>query len=242
MQTFLNPRAIETSITPDGHDNPLYRYVESKYLGFFRIDDVKSMLEGIGGYMGITFDSEVVTYLTDDFGGHPFLIRQAASRLYSIFAKPDIPRRIHISKLVYKERYSQVARSLHDYVSLILLILRERYTDEYKLLQYLAAGQIDTFCTFASEDPAWVEHLLGYGLIVENFGKYHFRINIVYSTVEAEAKHLKSPDSVEERWELLSESRNSLESNLRDLVRSTLKISLGTVVAKATIFSAMVKS
>ena len=238
----VNPRVIETAITPDGHDNPLYRYVESKYLGFFRFDDVKSMLEGIGGYMGMSFDPEVVTYLTDDFGGHPFLIRQAASKIYKIFARGDIPRKIHISKHIYKDKLPEVARSLHDYVSLILLILRERYPDEYKLLQYLAAGQIDTFCSFAEEDPAWIEHLIGYGLIIETSGKYHFRINVIKSTIEAEAKHLKSPDSVEERWELLSEARNSLETRLRDLVKSLLKIAMGASEGKVAIIDAMVKS
>lgn len=237
----VNPRALEISITPDGHDNPLYRYVESRYLGFFQVDDVRTMLESIGGYMGMTFDSEVYTYLTDDFGGHPFLIRQAASRLYKMFSRDDLPRKIHIRKHVYKEKYSELARSLHDYVSLILVILRERYNDEYKLLQYLAAGQYETFSTFAREDPAWVEHLLGYGLIDEISGKYHFRINIVQSTVESEVRHLKSPDSFEERWELLSEARNSLEVSLRSLVKALLRISLGQSLAKDAIISSMVK-
>jgi predicted AAA+ superfamily ATPase len=237
----VNPRVIETSMTPDGHDNPLYRYVESKYLGFFVFEEVKAMLEGIGGYMGITFDPEVVTYLTDDFGGHPFLIRQAASKMYSIFARSDIPRKIHISKHIYKEKRIEVSRSLHDYVSLILLILRERYADEYKLLQYLAAGQMDTFCSFASDDPTWIEHLIGYGLILAISGKYHFRINVVQAAVEVESKYLKSPDSVEERWELLSEARNAFESDLRNLVKSILKISLGANVGKSAIIQAMVK-
>ena len=237
----VNPRALETPITPDGHDNPLYRYVESKYLGFFLVDDVKVMLESIGGYMGMSFDAETYTYLTDDFGGHPFLIRQAVSQLYKSYSREDLPRKIHIRKHIYKEKYPQLARSLHDYVSLILIILRERYHDEYKLLQYLAAGQHETFSTFAQEDPAWIEHLIGYGLIEEIAGKHHFRINVVQSTIEAEARHLKSPDSTEERWELLSEARNSLEVQLRSLVRTLLRVSLGQATAKAEMIKAMVK-
>ncbi len=237
----VNPRALEQPHTPDGHDNPLYRYVESRYLGFFRVDDVKSMLQSIGGYMGMSFDEEVFTYLTDDFGGHPFLIRQAVSHLYRSFARDDLPRKIQVRKHTYKERYGEVARSLHDYVSLILGILRERYNDEYKLLQYLAAGQSQTFATFAKEDPSWIEHLIGYGLIEETTGSYHFRINVVQATIEAEARHLRSPDNVEERWELLSEARNSLEVRLRLLVKSLLRVSLGQS-AKAAVIAAMVKS
>ena len=238
----VNPRALETPITPDGHDNPLYRYVESRYLGFFLVDDVKLMLESIGGYMGMSFDSEVYTYLTDDFGGHPFLIRQAVSHLFKSYSRDDLPRKVHIRKHVYKEKYAQLGRSLHDYVQLILLILRERYNDEYKLLQYLAAGQHEMFSNFAQEDPAWIEHLIGYGLIEEIAGKYHFRINVIQSTIETEARHLKSPDSIEERWELLSEVRNSLELQLRSLVKTLLRVSHGQIGAKAEMIKAMVKS
>lgn len=238
----VNPRALETAITPDGHDNPLYRYVESRYLGFFRVDDVKTMIESIGGYMGVSFDEEVYTYLTDDFGGHPFLIRQAASHLYKAFAREDLPRKIHVRKHVYREKYGEVAQSLHDYVALILGILRERYNDEYKLLQYLAAGQEQTFADFARDDLSWVKHLVGYGLIVADGGKYHFRINVVRSTLEAEARHLRSPDNVEERWELLSETRNSLEVQLRGLIKTILRVSMGQQAAKEEMIRAMVKS
>jgi len=235
----VNPRALEIPTVPGGFDNPLYRYIEPRYLGFFRVEDVQNMLEYIGGYMGMTFDREVFTYLTDDFGGHPFLIRQAASSLYKTFARPDLPRTIHISKHIYKEQCREIVNSLFDYVVLILRVLRERYSDEYKLLKYLAAGQHDTFSRFAADDPSWVAHLLGYGLIVPSQGKYHFRINIVQTTVESEARHLKSPDTIEERWELLSEARNRFEADLRRLVRTLLGVSLGAAAAKQAMIDAM---
>ena len=185
------------------------------------------------------WNTSVFTYLTDDFGGHPFLIRQAASSLYKTFARPDLPRTIHISKHIYKEQCREIVNSLFDYVVLILRVLRERYSDEYKLLKYLAAGQHDTFSRFAADDPSWVAHLLGYGLIVPSQGKYHFRINIVQTTVESEARHLKSPDTIEERWELLSEARNRFEADLRRLVRTLLGVSLGAAAAKQAMIDAM---
>lgn len=236
----VNARALEVPITPDHFDNPLYRYVESRYLGFFTVDDVQSMIEHIGSYMGMTFDREVHTYLTDDFGGHPFLIRQAASILYKTFSRPDLPRRLHISKHTYREQYGAITRSLQDYVNLILLVLRERYTDEYKLLQYLAAEQQETFRSFANQDPSWVAHLRGYGLIVEIEGRFHFRINVVKVALDAETRHLRTPDNLEERWELLSEARNALEVALRQITRTLLRVSFGPAKAKELLVASMV--
>ncbi len=40
------------------------------------------MVSTIGNYMGMRFDDEIYTYLTDDFGGHPFIIRQVCSHLF----------------------------------------------------------------------------------------------------------------------------------------------------------------
>lgn len=237
----VNPRALETPATADGHDNPLYRYIEPKYLGFFNLDDVQSMIEHIGGYMGMKFEREIFTYLTDSFGGHPFLIRQAASFLYKKLSVSDLPRAIQITKHVYQKNQLEINKSLHDYVSGILSVLRERYIQEYVLLKYLAANQEATFSEFASEDQSWVSHLIGYGLIVEDSGRYHFRINVVRETLEAESKHLRVPSTMEERWALLSELRNPLEVSLRTLVKTVLRVSHGETVATEMLLKAMLK-
>ncbi len=82
----VNPHVIEVPLLSDARDNPLYRYIDPNYLGFFGVEDVSEMVSIIGGYMGIQFDKEIFTYLTDDYGGHPFLIRQVCSRIYESLA------------------------------------------------------------------------------------------------------------------------------------------------------------
>lgn len=237
----VNPKVLETPLLRGGIDNPLYRYIEPDYLGFFDVQDVSNMVSIIGGYMGLQFDTEIMTYLTDEFGGHPFLIRQACSQLYKAITSKEIPRKIHIKKELYKEKRPSIIQSIAEYVDLILHILIERYPDEYRLLQHLSAGDVETFMSFANQDRAWIAHLVGYGLICKSNERYHFRISVVEESVRRESAHLSCPQTVEERWSLLSEHRNAAEARLRELVRSLLKIALGVADAKTAIIAAMAK-
>ena len=237
----VNPKATETAILRNGKDNPLYRYIEPDYLGFFDVDDVGYMVGIIGGYMGMEFDKEIFTYLTDDYGGHPFLIRQICSQMYKAITSSAIPRQVRVRKEFYREKKNDFAQSVRDYIDLILRILIDRYPNEYKLLQHLSAGDSGTFNTFAAEDGVWTEHLLGYGLICKVRDKYHFRLSVVEDAVRRESKHLQSPDTVEDRWRLLSEHRNSLETRIRELVRAHLKICLGVQSAKDAVMEVLRK-
>ncbi len=81
MISGVNPISIETPIV-NTYDNPIYRFISPSYLPFFNANEVKEMVSTIGNYMGMRFDDEIYTYLTDDFGGHPFIIRQVCSHLF----------------------------------------------------------------------------------------------------------------------------------------------------------------
>lgn len=236
----VNPFILESAILPDGKDNPLYRYIEPNYLGFFEVEDVTNMVSIIGGYMGTKFDKEIFTYLTDDYGGHPFLIRQVCSRIYEKLSAVGIPRQLLITKEYYRDNKVDLAKSLSDYVDLILTILIERYPNEYKLLQFLAAKDFDKFNSFATE-PNWIAHLIGYGLIFKSGDRYYFRISVVEESVERKSTHLKTPTTTEEMWSLMSKERNTFEVELREIVRRTLKISTGITDAKIKIIAAMRK-
>lgn len=237
----VNPYILENPILPDRRDNPLYRYIEPDYLGFFEVGDVTDMVSMIGGYMGCDFDREVYTYLTDDYGGHPFLIRQVCSRIYEQMSVKDVPRRLPITKEYYKNNRLDLTKSLSDYVDSILKVLTERFPREYALLQLLAAKDFQKFNSF-DDSPHLIEHLIGYGLILKSEGKYHFRINVVEESVERKSTHLKQPTTKEEMWSLMSKERNALEADLREIVRQTLKVSNGPIDAKLKMIEAMNKS
>jgi hypothetical protein len=236
-----NAHIVEAPHAPDGSDNPLFGYIIPKYLGFFSWEEVKGMLEQIGGYMGVSFDQAVYHYLTDDFGGHPFLIRQACSKAWDMQSTPNVPRRVHTSKTFYQTRRQELFDHTRNYIAMILEVLTDRYQREFEMLRVLAAGDQERFRIFAEQSPRDVEHLIGYGLIEFANSQYAFRIGAVEIAVKRNARDLVCPDNVEERWALLSRERNQFEFRYRDYVRSTLKVALGKQQAKAEIIGVMNK-
>ncbi|WP_433694620.1 hypothetical protein [Herbaspirillum seropedicae] len=237
-----NAHIIEAPHSADGSDNPLFGYVGPHYLGFFSWQEVKGMLLHIGGYMGMTFDESIFHYLTDDFGGHPFLIRQACSKLWDLQSAPNVPRRVHTTKAFYQLHKEELFVHTRNYIAMILEVLTERYQREFEMLRVLAAGDQERFRIYAETSSRDVAHLMGYGLIERPADSFTFRISAVESAVKKNARDLVCPDTVEERWALLSRERNQFEFRFRDYLRSALKVALGKVKAKEEIISVMRKS
>jgi len=215
----VNPKCIETGQV-NGFDNPIYKMIRAEYLKFFDVHQVREMVSTIGKYTGLVFDDEVYTYLTDDYGGHPFLIRDICSYL-SKLVPPQRPYRI--SRYLYQENKQSLDRRLHDYLKLILDVLKTWYSVEYELLTYLAAGDTDTFKEFAVEASESVSHLIGYGIVVENGTEYHFKMKSIQEyikqTVQLEEKLAKKK---EDKWKVISAKRNQLELKLRKVIQMVL--------------------
>ncbi len=224
----VNPKAVETPVV-SSFDNPIYRFVTPIYLPLFEMQEVEEMVSSIGTYMGLRFDSEVFAYLTDDFGGHPFLIRQVCSRIHKS-AKGVRP--YDVTKFYYQKERERLTNSIQDYIGLIVTVLKERYRDEYEMLEFLAQEDYKTFGEFVEMSHSMIEHLEGYGLISEDGGKYHFRINAVEQYVRERAKVAKVFNTKEEKWSEISSQRNTLETNLRKLIKRTLKLHFGVAQAK----------
>ena len=224
----VNPKAVETPVV-NSFDNPIYRFVTPIYLPLFETQEVQEMVSSIGVYMGLHFDNEVFTYLTDDFGGHPFLIRQVCSRIHQSL-KENRPYKV--TKFFYQKERDKLNASIQDYIGLIVTVLKERYSDEYEMLEFLSQGNHKVFGEFVEMSHSMIEHLEGYGLISEDNGKYHFRINAVEQYVSERARVAKVLNTKEEKWSEISAQRNNLETNFRKLMKRTLKLHHGVAHAK----------
>lgn len=225
----VNPRAVETAVV-HSFDNPIYRFMTPVYLPLFEMEDVKEMVSSLGIYMGLRFDNEVYAYLTDDFGGHPFLIRQVCSKIHKNIKET---RPYLITKFYYQKERNKINNSIQEYIGLIVTILQQRYPDEYEMLEFLAQGDLKTFLEFVEMSQSMVEHLVGYGLISEDNGNYHFRINAVEQYVKEHAKISKVLNSREDKWVEICVQRNTLETNLRTIIRRNLKLHYGVGQAKS---------
>lgn len=227
----VNPKALEAPVV-SGNDNPIYRFITPEYLDLFDNQETKEMVEIIGKYMGLTFDSEIYTYLVDNYGGHPFLTRQACSRLNKLIIDE---RPYKITKFRYRTEEGKLSKHLADYVDLIVTTLRERYATEYDLLKRLSLGDKETFKEFARDSYSLVEHLIGYGLVREDNSEYFVRIKAVEDYFSDKYKKEKRLGSLTDRWSEITKARNQLEVNFRDLMRRTMKLNLGPEKAKESI-------
>lgn len=224
----VNPKSIETP-TVNKYDNPIYRFITPFYLPFFNQKEVEDMVGTIGSYMGMTFDDEVFTYLTDDFGGHPFLIRLACSKL---FQSKKGRRQIKTSKFIYENQRETLNKSVSDYLDLIVSVLIERYPEEYDLIELLASGDQTTFNEFYNMSDKFVEHLIGYGLIATDGTNFHFTIKSIKDHINENSRIKSLPKSSEEKWQRICALRNALERDLRNFIKQNLKFNLGVEKAK----------
>lgn len=224
----VNPKAVETP-TVQGYDNPIYRLITPTYLGLFDFQEVREMVSYIGNYMGLQFEEEVFTYLTDDYGGHPFLIRQICSQIHKAVNQS---RPYTVTKFRYQSDRVRMNRSVQDYIDLIVSVLRERYQVEYRLLEHLAQGDHDTFRKFADASPTLIEHLTGYGLVREDSGGYHFRIRAVESYIKEKTQVARTLTTLEEKWKEVTSLRNKVETSLRKVVKQALSLHFGPTKAR----------
>jgi hypothetical protein len=103
---------------------------------------------------------------------------------------------------------------LRSYFDEILSNLRSFYLEEYEMLEYLASGNRGTFVEIAHQYPAFVEHLIGYGIIVRRGDEYEFAFDAVWKAVQE-----KIPSGIDSGLEAkrneISRRRNRIEEEIR---------------------------
>lgn len=226
----VNPKTIETGLIGD-FDNPIYRMITPTYLKLFNHTNVEDMVKNIGNYMGLDFDSEIYTFLTDDFGGHPFLIRQVCSKIHQEISSQ---RPQQVTKFFYKEKIDEFNKYLSDYVELIIDVLKIWYPNEYKLLESLVIGDYNEFAKLSSISDKPIIHLLGYNLIEKSdSNKYHIKINAVKNYILENTTLLNQITKIEDKWTVITTKRNQLEIKIRNIVKLAIKSKYGVNKCKA---------
>lgn len=224
----VNPMIIESGTVKD-YDNPVYRMISPKYLSFFNASEVKDMVSTIGNYMGLEFDDEIFTYLTEDYGGHPFLIRQICSLIHN---ETSIERPVRVTKYYYQENKERFDRALTDYIELIIQVLNRWYPREYHLLELLSIGDEKKFQESTQGSEKFINHLIGYNLIEFENSKYFIRINAVRQYLKSHSELLKSNQTDEEKWQAVTTLRGRVEIDLKRVILISLKLNYGRVKGK----------
>ncbi|UUO15291.1 AAA-like domain-containing protein [Dolichospermum heterosporum] len=227
-----NPSCIERPKI-EKIDNPIFNHFTPLYIPGFDFKDTKEMVNRLGSGMGLNFDETVYAKLTEDFGGHPFLIRHVCSLLSKELASLDRP--VRVDRLLYQNAKNKFIRNNSNYLDMILVVLTEFYPDEFEMLTFLANGDNTTFNEFAEHNHSFTEHLLGYGLIQKSTSGYDFKIDSIQEYLLQKSKYKKLTKTLSEKWQEISERRNLVEIKLRKIVRMQLKAVKGSDDAKQII-------
>lgn len=225
-----NPSCIETPKI-NTFDNPIFNHVKSLYIPGFSVSETTEMTNKLGLGMGIHFNSDIFTLLTQDFGGHPFLMRHLCSLITTKVSGVDRP--VQIGRTTYESSQSEFTAKNYNYIQMIIGVLQDFYPDEYEMLRLLALNDLDSFNELVTLHPPYIEHLLGYGIIRQEFSGYEFNIQAVKNFIQEQAKYKKIGLSIEEKRQEISSRRNSVEIKLRKLVKVLLKTKLGEKGAKS---------
>ncbi len=223
MLVGTNPSAVENA-TLVGQENPIFASIPCQYVSSFDVDQVRKMVEKLGRYIGLRFDEIIYAKLTEDFGGHPFLIRQACSLIH-LSCKGQRP--ITVDKALYEKIKAQFVSHSSHYLEMIIEVLREWYPDEYEMLKFLAQGDMDSFIELAKDTNEFTKHLIGYGLIQSSQYGYAFNIESLkeYMSIQHRFERINLTD--QEKLEEIGLRRNKLEKKLRNALRTALQLFYG---------------
>lgn len=224
-----NPSCIEMPRIGSS-DNPLFNHFTPTYLPGFDICSTRDMIRRIGKRMGVNFEEAIYTNINEEYGGHPFLIRQVCS----IIARRTFSQKkpISIGKISYRDAVKNFGENSFNYLEMIIGVLKEHYNEEYELLITLANEDNETFKENSSKKQNSLAHLLGYGILGKDNDSYYFIIDSMRSYLLEVNKYKKIETNIEQRWSEISERRNAVEKKIRAIIKTTLKTMYGEQLAK----------
>jgi len=223
-----NPKCVEEPFIK-GVDNPIYKQIPHEYIQPFDLNQTKDMIRRIGSIMGLNFDDAIYSKLHEDFGGHPFLMRNVCSVINAIVSRQ---RPVRVDKTIYEKGKSNFNKKDGTYIDMILSVLKEHYNDEYEMLKFLAVGDVDQFNDFARISSEYTNHLLGYNILDQNEDTYFFKIESVRQRLMELNKFKKINLTLKEKLHEIGERRNIIEPKIRTIVRTVLKANVGENDAK----------
>lgn len=218
-----NPSSVEMPIIAK-QENPLFASIPSQYVPCFTVDQVRQMVRKLGRFMGLKFEELIYAKLADDYGGHPFLIRQICSKIHQ-HCKGERP--VTVNKKIYEDVRKLSKIDTDQYLEMILQVLMDWYPDEYDMITFLAQGDNESFNEFASEHSSYTKHLVGYELLQQSNDGFTFNIESIKDFLETKTKYQRINLSNEEKIDEISNRRNKIEKGLRIILKNALKQFVG---------------
>jgi len=211
----VNPHILETDRV-GSFDNPLFSTTMPFFLGPFDLSTTREMVRRIGKYMGLRCEESLFQQLFEEYGGHPFLVRQACSQLAKEI--PDRPGAL--SSTLFASQRAAIALTLERNIRQILNILAIWYPNEYEMVRMLAHGDRASFIEFALTSAEFTQHVEGYGLVREARSAPRLSIGLVINYLARQPKKVpeSAPGDTEALLAEISRRRNRIEIAMRDFL------------------------
>lgn len=223
----VNPSVVEMD-TIGGVQNPMFGIVQSRYLQGLAFNEMEAMVNFFGTRMGMTFSSDALAFLADQYGGHPLLTRMACSFTNASLDRAQRVRPTEVTREDLERDREARDSELTFYCRHVVSELQRFYPDEYEMLEMLASKQTaDVMDLMPSAELT--RHLKGYGMIKEMAsGKPSFAIPVVgrYVAIELarrEGRQLFSRIVAEpDREDWVKRRTSAITRELRDLGKMTV--------------------
>lgn len=194
------------------YDNPLFEYSPNEYLRGLNLDDLESMVKTLGNFMGLEFPKEIVSHLHNEFGGHPYLVRQVCSIIHH---HAQDPRPIGVQHSDLTLALETFAQKSEIFVREMIKQIQELYPDEFYMCQLIAAGKTAEVEDLSVAMPETVRHLIGYGLLRKTHLSYEFAIEAVARYFASVTSQDIATMSQQARRRRIGELYNEVECALR---------------------------
>lgn len=222
----VNPMCVELQ-SINGYDNPIFGMFSPIYISLFEYDDVKKMVSSIGARLGLFFEEPVYAKLMEDYGGHPFLVRQVCSRINNELAERNQKRPITITRNAYDARRDEYNQSMTSVIEQILGVIEKYYSNEFGLLKCLALDGRSAFKKEIALGEKGIQHLLGYCLIEKENGEYFIRIKSIADYLKSKFVYDSTLNSQKDKRARINIRRDEIEEKLRNLIMNSLKLKYG---------------
>lgn len=222
----VNPMCIERQEI-NGVDNPIFGMFNPTYTTLFEYEDIKNMISSIGGRQGLSFEEPVYAKLMEDYGGHPFLIRQVCSKINSDLNNQRVQRPTVVSVNSYKLKSDEYRQGMKTVIEQILGVIQGYYPQEFELLKRLALDGRNAFKKEIALGESGIQHLIGYCLIEKEDGEYFIRIKSIEDYLRTKFVYDSTLNEQKDKRARINVRRDDIEAKLRSIILFSLQAKYG---------------
>lgn len=222
----VNPMCVEIQDI-NGTDNPIFGMVSPIYTSLFSYEDVQNMVSGIGGRLGMSFEPAIYAHMMEDYGGHPFLVRQVCSKINGELNSNKIERPTNITTNSYNLKRDEYRHGMTSVIEQILGVIEKYYPGEFEMLKKLALDGRNAFKKELALGEMGIQHLMGYNIVGKESGEYFIRIKSIEDYIKTKFIYDTTLNEQRDKRARINIRRDDIENKLRQIISYSLKRKYG---------------